>query len=40
MELEIAPKKPVDTYDKEIQCDLPMPGALRPIPEDESFGSF
>ena len=40
MEMEIAPIRKADTYEKEIQCDLPMPGALRPIPENEDFGGF
>ena len=42
VELEIAPKRPADSYDKEIQCDLPDPRAQRlgRIAEDEEYDSW
>lgn len=42
VELEIAPKRPADKYDKEIQCDIPDPRAQRlgRITEDEEYDNW
>lgn len=42
VELEIAPRRPADKYDKELQCDLPDPRQQRlgRIGEDDEYDSF
>ena len=42
VELEIAPIKPADKYDKEIMCDLPDPKASRlgRIQEDDEYDNW
>lgn len=42
VELEIAPRKKADTYDKEIMCDLPDPRTQRlgRITEDDEYDAW